>query len=238
MELEIGDIVLCTVERVEKTIVFVKIHYRGEELKGSIVMSEIAPGRIRNVRQYAVPKKKIVCKVLRISENRIELSLRRVTQKEKKEVLEQCKQEKSYAQVLKGILGKEKSKEIIKEIEKENTVYNFLETAKESPKILEEITDKEKADKIIKIIKSEKKKKSIIKKEFLLKSNKPNGLELIKNLLNLKDVKTSYISGGHYLIKLESEDLKKASQKIKDALQKIKDKAKKEEMEFSVVEKK
>ena len=81
--LEVGDIVLCTVDRIVGTVVFVKIKGYGE---GSIIMSEIAPGRIRNLRQYVVPKKQIVCKVLRISGDRIDLSLRRVTQKEKKEV--------------------------------------------------------------------------------------------------------------------------------------------------------
>ena len=92
MELEVGDIVLCTVDKIVGTTVFVKIEGDGE---GSIVVSEIAPGRIRNLRDYVVPKKKIVCKVLRISEKNVELSLRRVSLKEKKERMEQLKQEKS-----------------------------------------------------------------------------------------------------------------------------------------------
>ena len=81
MELEVGDLVMCTVDRIVGTVVFVKIDGYGE---GGIIMSEIAPGRIRNLRDYVVPKKRIACKVLRISGNRIDLSLRRVTPKEKK----------------------------------------------------------------------------------------------------------------------------------------------------------
>jgi translation initiation factor 2 alpha subunit (eIF-2alpha) len=57
MELEVGDVVLCTVDRTAGTVVFVKIDGYGE---GSIITSEIAPGRIRNLREYVVPKKKIV----------------------------------------------------------------------------------------------------------------------------------------------------------------------------------
>ena len=79
MNLEAGDVVLCTVDRIVGTTVFVNIEGDGE---GSIVFSEIAPGRIRNIRDYVVPKKKIVCKVLRISGNRMDLSFRRVTLKE------------------------------------------------------------------------------------------------------------------------------------------------------------
>ena len=59
MELEIGDLVLCTVEKVEKTIVFVKME-NGDG--GSITISEIAPGRIRNIRRYVVQKKKLFVK--------------------------------------------------------------------------------------------------------------------------------------------------------------------------------
>ena len=118
MTFEVGDIVLCTVDRIVGTIVFVKIPLNGKEIEGSIVMSEIAPGRIRNLRDYVVPKKKIVCKVLRISGDRIDLSLRRVTLKEQKEIKEQYKQEKSYKSILKSVLEK-KAEGIIKEILKE-----------------------------------------------------------------------------------------------------------------------
>ena len=89
--LEEGDIVLCTVDRIVGTNVFVKIDSE-QEKEGVIVFSEIAPGRIRNIRDYVVPKKKIVCKVLRISGDRIDLSLRRVTQKEQKELKEKYRQ--------------------------------------------------------------------------------------------------------------------------------------------------
>ena len=86
MSLEIGDFVICIVDRIVGTMVFVKIE--GEEREGSLILSEVAPGRIRNLRDYVVPKKMIVCKVLRVSNDRIDLSLRRVSPKEKKEVLE------------------------------------------------------------------------------------------------------------------------------------------------------
>ncbi|GAH54399.1 unnamed protein product, partial [marine sediment metagenome] len=48
--IEEGDIVLCTVDRIIGTNVFVKIEDNGE---GCIVFSEVAPGRIRNIRSYA-----------------------------------------------------------------------------------------------------------------------------------------------------------------------------------------
>ena len=56
--------------------------------------------------------------MLRVSGEKIDLSLRRVTQKEKKEILEQAKQEKSYKAIFKTILGKEETPKIIEKIEK------------------------------------------------------------------------------------------------------------------------
>src|SRR3989344_7448069 len=105
MRLDVGDVVLCTVDRIVGTVVFVKIDSIGKELEGGIILSEIAPGRIRNLRDYVVPKKKIVCKILRISGDRIDLSLRRVSLKEKKEILEKESQEQSYQSVFKSVLG-------------------------------------------------------------------------------------------------------------------------------------
>src|SRR3989344_7401168 len=109
MALEVGDIVLCTVDRIVGTTVFVHIEGHGE---GSIVFSEVAPGRIRNIRDYVVPKKKIVCKVLRISGDRIDLSFRRVTQKEQKELKEKNKEERSFISILKTVLGDDADKVI------------------------------------------------------------------------------------------------------------------------------
>lgn len=220
---------LCTVERVEKTIVFVNIKGYGQ---GSIITSEIAPGRIRNIRDYVVPKKKIVCKVLRVSGDRIDLSLRRVTQKEKKQVLEKEKQEKSYENILKSVLG-EKVKEVLEKIKKQNDLVEFLNESKENPKELEKIISKEQAKKIIEILKKQKKKTRILQKEFQLKTTAPNGLSLIKELLEKVKAEIKYISAGKYSIKVESDDLKKADKAIKEILEKISEKSKKLNLDFS-----
>tara|TARA_Y100000310_G_C20414181_1_gene683494 strand:+ start:126 stop:836 length:711 start_codon:yes stop_codon:yes gene_type:complete len=235
MEFEEGDVVLCTVEKIVGTVVFVKIE---DSKEGSIIISEIAPGRIRNLRDYVVPKKKIVCKVLRISQNgNIDLSLRRVTQKEKKEVLEKDKQEKSYKSVLKSIL-KEKTGEVIEKILKEDKIFSFLEDAKENAKKLEKIVGEKDAKKILDILKTQKSKKTIVKKEFFLTSTEPNGLEIIKDILgHAKDLEIKYLSAGNYSIKKESENAKTADHEIKEFLSEIEKTAKKKGFNFSVKEK-
>ncbi len=231
MELEEGDVVLCTVDRIVGTIVFVHIEDNGE---GSIIVSEIAPGRIRNLRNYVVPKKKIVCKILRISGKHIDLSLRRVTLKEKTEVLEKAKQEKSYVSILKSVL-KENTDKIIKEILTQDNLFSFLEEAKENPNQLEKLVGKDNSGKILEILKTQKPKKVVIKKEFSLTTTEPNGLEKIKTTLkNAKDVDVKYIAAGKYSIKTESENAKEADNKLKGIINEIEKEAKQKNISFSM----
>ena len=233
--LEPGEIVLCTVDRIIGTSVFVKIHWKNKEIEGSIVTSEIAPGRIRNLRDYVVPLKKIVCKVLRVSQDRIELSLRRVTKKDEKEIKEKYSQEKSYESILKSVLG-EKSSEVVKKILEEDELYNFFSKAKENPKKLEAFVGKESSKKIIEILNSQKQKKITLKKEIFLMADSSDGLEKIKSILGkLKDMEIKYLSNAKYSIKKESEDVKKTDHELKEVLDNLEKQAKSLKMEFSVL---
>ena len=233
---EVGDLVLCTVEKIEGTVVFVKIHDSTKDLDGSIVISEIAPVRIRNLRDYVVPKKKIVCKILRITSQNIELSLRRVTQKEKKEVMERDKQEKSYISILKTVLGN-RAEKIIQDIVKKERIYDLFQEAKENPKALEEFFEEEDAEKIWEILKTtQKQRRAIIKKEIRLSTTNPLGVELIKEILgNIKNVEIKYISAGRYSIATESPDPKIADNYLKKILLQIEKDAKKKDVIFQVI---
>jgi len=248
INLEVGDLVLCTVDRIVGTVVFVRMDEDGERfrdvaskdgaglgIEGSIVMSEIAPGRIRNIRDYVVPKKKIVCKVLRISQQgNIELSLRRVSQKEKKEIIEQDKQEKSYISVLKSVLG-EKLGDALKEISKEDKLFSFLEEAKINSDKLEKIIGKEDSKKILDILKIQKRKISKVKKEIHLTTIKPDGITLIKKILEIfKGINVKYISAGKYILETESEDVKNADKKLSEMVINAEKESKKLGIEFSI----
>ena len=232
--LEVGDIVLCTVDRIVGTVVFVTIEGDGE---GNIILSEIAPGRIRNLRDYVIPKKKIICKVLRVSGDRINLSLRRVTPKEQKEIKEQYKQEKSSKSILKSVLA-EKTEEIIKQILNHQKVFEFLEEAKENPKELEKLVGKINSKKILEILKIQKQKRATIKKEILLTTTKPNGLKLIKDILSpIKEAEIRYISAGKYSLTTQAIDIKTADNNLKEILKNIEKIAKEQQIEFSIKEK-
>jgi translation initiation factor 2 alpha subunit (eIF-2alpha) len=229
--LEPGDLVIGIVDRIVGTVVFVKLD---DKTEGSIILSEVAPGRIRNLREYVVPKKKVVCKVLRISDSgTIELSLRRVTQKEKKEIFEKEELKKSYFNIIKAVLG-EKFQNFFERINKEEGILDFIEEIKNNEEKGKEYFTEEELSKILQIIKNNKKKKKIIKKEIVLFSNKPNGVELIKKILSFKDIEIKYIAAGRYSLNLEAENPKEAEKKLNNYIEEIEKSAKKEGLEFSV----
>ncbi len=231
--LEEGDLVLCTVDRISGTVVFVKIEDDGE---GSIVTSEIAPGRIRNLRNYVVPGKKIVCKILRINESgNIHLSLRRVSDKEKREVMEKFQREKTALSILKSVAGKEGGKIAEKLKEEKGNLFDFLQQCKEKPEKLEKYFSKEQTSKICKILQEKREKKVSVKKEFRLKCFQSNGLTKIKQILENKNI--TYLGSGKYSITIESEDYKDANKQMREILESIEEKSKKEDCEYIVKEK-
>jgi len=231
-ELREGDVVLCTVREIVKTTVFVQIEGNGE---GTIVTSEIAPGRIRNLRDYVSPGRKIVCKILRIDNGNINLSLRRVTSKEKKEVMDMHEKERNSLSILRSVL-KGKAEEVADKIKSGSRIYNFLQNCRTNAKELERYMKKEDAERVCKILQDKKEKQVEVKKEFKLSSKKPNGIKIIKSSLEFckGDCDISYIAAGRYSIKFKAKDYKKANFEIFQALEKIEKSAKEKKADFYV----
>lgn len=234
--MEEGKIVLCTVKEVTNTATSVKLD-TGEE--GIIISSEIAPGRIKHMRQYVIPNKKIVCKVIGSSNNHLHLSLRRVSSKERKEVMEEYKQEQALKIGFKQIFG-EKSEDIIQKIlgDFEN-LQDFINKAREKESLFEEYIPKEKQDLIKRII--EKKRKSHeLKYHIVVKCLKNDGLSRIKKVLELNDdkISVSYISAGNFKLKLIVEDFKEGKKRMNEILKDLEKKAIKNKCEFSASEEK
>ena len=234
-ELEEGQIVFCTVNNIVGTTIFVKIQ---DNIEGTITTSEIAPGRIRNLRAYVVPGKKIVCKILSIKNGRVQLSLRRVKQNERKELLDKIKKEKNYNAILKTVLGEEKAKEIIEKILQEQSIPDFFEEIKEHPQNLEKLISKKEAEKIIQILESKKEKPKEIKQVFKLSSKSSDGIKIIKEIINNVCKKSrcevSYIAAGKYRLLMIGENFKELKSEINRIISEIESEAKKQKCEFSL----
>src|SRR3989338_3115470 len=104
---EENSIVLCTVKKILFHSIFVELD-EYEHQEGMIHISEIAPGRIRNIRDYVIEGKKLVVQVLRVDKERrqVDLSLRRVPLSLRNKKNEEYKQEIKSEKLLEYI-GKE-----------------------------------------------------------------------------------------------------------------------------------
>jgi translation initiation factor 2 alpha subunit (eIF-2alpha) len=133
---------------------------------------------------------------------------------------------------------KEKSTEIIDKITKEGKLYDFFEETRKNPKKLEDLIGKEDAKKILNIVLEQKKKITIIKRTISLKTQEPNGIYLLKNVLeNPEEIEVKYLSAGKYSLKIETDDGKKGDQKLKMFLDGVEKKAKETGVQFELKEK-
>ena len=236
---EQNELILCTVDRIVGTTVFVKIDNYNRE--GVISMSEVAPGRIRNIRDYVRPSKKIVCKVLRIHEEtgHIDLSLRRVSLKEKLKILSDFEREKNVLAIMKTVL-KEKSEEITNKIKKDyENILEFLQNASTEDFKKLGLNESE-IEQFLKIIKEKPQRKVSVKTKLSISSEASEGVTKIKEMLlkilgNHKEIDISYISSPNYTLTVSSSDYKEANKEMDAVIAEITNEAKTNGCKFEVV---
>jgi len=102
---EESELVICKVTKILPHSVFVNLE-EYEKIEAMIHISEISPGRIRNLRDFVREGKVITCKVLRINKDRghIDLSLRRVSLGQKKNKEEEYKQEQKAEKLIEVLI--------------------------------------------------------------------------------------------------------------------------------------
>jgi translation initiation factor 2 alpha subunit (eIF-2alpha) len=229
---------MCIVDRIIGTTVFVRLE-DFNNLEGTISFPEIAPGRIRNIRDYAFPGKRIICKILAIKPQGVELSLRRVKVNERNGFNESHKREKSLTALLRTLL-KEKFEETLKNIkENESSLVDLIDKAKENPKELEKYVKKPEAEKILGALKEKKIKEITILSKFSLSSKSPNGIVSIKEIIkessrSIENLETSYVAAGKYLAKIKAKDPRIADQQIRKFLDSVENLARKKNCVYNL----
>ena len=234
---EEGEFILCSVKEILKTVVFVTLDEYNKT--GTITTAEIAPGRIRNIRDYVIPNKKIVCKVLKVdkAKGHISLSFRRVSLKERMDLMDKFKKERNALAVLNKIISdKERGKSIIEKVkEKYSSLSGFFELATANNELFRGFDLKEEEiEKIVKATSEKTKPKKVIVKASI-KIEDVNSIENIKEALkvNNEKAKVTYISAPCYLISLKGNDYKEANKKLSEIIQEIGRKIKKAGGKFS-----
>ncbi|MCK4588818.1 MAG: S1 RNA-binding domain-containing protein [Nanoarchaeota archaeon] len=221
------ELVFCTVTKIMHSSVFVVLDEY--ERSGMINISEIAPGRIRNIRDYVTQGKKVVCKVLRVDKvkGHIDVSLRRVNDMERKRKLEEIKQEQKAEKIIE-LIAKElkiKTEELYEKVanqafEKYPYLFSFFKDVGEEKAHVKDLGLGKKETDLLQTIVADKFKppKIEIKGFFDLKTYQPNGVDIIKKILvgveKTAGVSLDYLGGGRYRIKVESDSYKNAEKTL------------------------
>lgn len=242
---EESEIVLCTVTSVRYNSVFVNLNEYTHS--GMIHISEVSPGRIRNINDYVKEGKVVICKVLRIDKERgyIDLSLRRVNEGQRRAKVNETKKEQKAEKIIEFVAKKLKKdiKEIYKTISdniltKYDLLYPCFEDVAEKRISLDEVNIPEEISKELKEV-IEQKIKPIevnIKGNIKLVSYASDGVEIIKDAIKRgidKNIKILYVGGGMYSIKVKSSDYKTAEKILKDSTEAIISYAEKNKVEAS-----
>jgi len=232
---EEGEIVLCTVAKIHSHAVFVDMDEYGKG--GMIHISEIAPGRIRNIRDFVRDGKKVVCKVLRINLERghIDLSLRRVNDSQRRLKVEELKQEQIAEKIVENVAAKLKldfAKLYADLAEKVLKPYGmlhhcFTEVSRGEANLAELGVEKRAAELLEEEVRARIQAPVVsIEGTLHLHSYEPEGVELVKEcfraLLKASDddsaIALHYLGAGAYRVNVTAPDYKKAEAVLKKAI--------------------
>ena len=228
-----GDIIFCTVTKIQYHSVFVSLdEYRRKS--GMIHISEISPGRIRNINDFVKEGKVIVCKVLRVNKERghIDLSLRRVNESQRRAKVEERKQQgiteniiQTYAQNSK-LDVKSFYTDLAKKIsEQYESIYAAFEDVVENDFSLSELgIDKDVAEGLEILIRERiKPKEVVIEAELSFESYNSNGVDIVNAVvLELSSVdeklKLQFLGAGRYKVEVKSREYKEAEELVSKAM--------------------
>jgi translation initiation factor 2 subunit 1 len=236
---EAGEVVICTVREITSHGIYVTLdQYDG--ISGFLHVSEISTGWVRNIDRVAKVSQKLVLKVIRANKARreIDLSLRQVTNEERRAKVIEWKREERALAIMSAIKKKlgldDASEKALKENLEEHsgTLYEALETAAKSGRqglAPTGVSDKM-ADAIVELA-SEK----IVPPRYEVgalvevSSRSPEGIEQVKKTLMAAssapsaEVRITYAGAPKYRVRITADDYKQAEKAMDVVLEKIRD---------------
>ena len=228
---EVGDLVIATIETITDYGAYAKLDEF--EKRGLLHVSEISSSWIRNIRDFVREGQKVVLKVLRVDQEKghIDLSLRRVTKRERIEKVLSWKKERKADALLRSVAEKlgltvdEVYQKAGVMIEQKYDLYDgFEKAAIEGPEALIEIGVPENIAKIFSEVAQERIHVKMVKVKGVLEVRvvKPNGVKVIKEALHkamgekVKDAKITFyvIAAPKYSLEVQAENYKRAEEVI------------------------
>jgi len=225
---EVGDLVMATVETVTDYGAYVKLDEYDK--RGLLHISEISSSWIRNIRNFVREGQKVVLKVLRVDAEKghVDLSLRRVTKREKIEKVMAWKRERKAETLIRSVAEKTglSLEEVYEKagalIEKEYGLYEgFEKVVKGGAEVLTKIGVPEEIATVIAEVAKERIHIPFVKVKGIveLRCMKPDGVKVIKEaFLNAKKAEKSrdaklrfyVVAAPKYCVEVLAENYKRA----------------------------
>ena len=232
---EQGEIVLATITKLMDHGAYVTLD-EYNEIQGFLHISEIAPGWIRAVNRFVKEGEKKVLLVKKVNPQRgdIDLSLKQVSNDQKKQKLKEVKKYEKGNTLLQNL--KEKANLTDKDINKlEDSIFTkyesvydaFVDIARNGIGCIKELKLSKKILIPIEEISSKIKLPSVeIRGVLEISNSKSNGIEIIKNILLEKANEDSkiniiYLGAPKYRLSIVAEDFKIAEKSLKPIIEDI-----------------
>jgi translation initiation factor 2 subunit 1 len=231
-----GDLVVGRIEEIKSFGAFVSLEEYPDS-KGLVHLREVAPGRIRSIRDYIREKQRIVGRVIGVDPKRnyVDLSLRNITKYQKNKAIKEWKDSKR-AKKLFGRVAEAINKKVSdcykdfgdRLIERYDSLYSAFEAAVLSPEAFEKEFKEEWVKPFIEISKMHIQIPSVtIKGELSLISYASEGINRIKQLCKSiekkrdgVEIKVQYVSAPVYRISVNALTYKIAEAELSKAIQK------------------
>ncbi|MEM1657684.1 MAG: translation initiation factor IF-2 subunit alpha [Candidatus Jordarchaeales archaeon] len=233
-----GDLVVATVTRIANHGAYVTLdEYEGKE--GLVHISEVSQSWVRNIRNFLKEGQKVVAKVLRVDKKKgfIDLSLRRVTEQQRKQKIQEWKRAQK-AESLLELAAKKLGKTIDEAYEKAGwpledkygEIYAGFEKAAEKGEqpLIEAGVDEEWSKVLAELAKAYVEIPKVKVRGILeLTSLRRDGIEAIKKALIaaesvVKDgdvnVEIYTIGAPRYRVEISAKDYKQAENVLKDVV--------------------
>jgi translation initiation factor 2 subunit 1 len=236
---EVGDLVIATIETVTDYGAYAKLDEYNK--RGLLHVSEISSSWIRNIRDFVREGQKMVLKVLRVDTEKghIDLSLRRVTKREKIEKIKSWKKDRKAEALLREVAEKvglsdeevyEKAGVLVEE--KYGLYEGFEKVVKEGTEVLTKIGVSESLAKVFAEVAEERIHVKMVKVKGTLEIRcmKPNGVKIIRDsFLDAKkaektkdaDVRFYVVAAPKYSVEVLAENYKRAEEVLQKVAQSV-----------------
>jgi translation initiation factor 2 subunit 1 len=225
---EYGELVIATITKVREYGAYANLEEYNKQ--GLLHISEITSGRVRRIRDYVKEKQKMVLKVIRVNveKGQINLSLRRVTKRERIEKNKSWKRNRKGEALLNEVAEKvglpvhEVYRKAGLILEQKYGLYEgFEEVVKEGIEILTKLDISEDLAKIIAQVAEERIKIKMVKVKGVIevRCSKPNGVKCIQDAFidagkshRAKDAKIEFyvIAAPKYSVEVSADNWKRA----------------------------